>query len=438
MFKNKFRWAIILTISILMVINFVDRVVISLATEPIMKEFGFSASQWGWILGAFFWGLVPFSFIAGIGSDKLGPKKIFSLGAFIWSVFTLATVGAWNFITLFIARVFFGVGESPTGSNSIKVITNWVSPKEYSTAYGLTFGGVFLGPAIAAPILGWMIVEFGWRSPFYVLGGLGLLWLIVWAKIFTDRPEQNKYVSESEKSWILNEQQRQKEPAENIKQKSIKELFSIPKGVRTTIVANWWAAFCFGYALYFLFTWLPGYLNIQRGINLASMGWALMIPYLGAALGIMGGGRISDYILEKTGSRRIARGYWCSGSFLIATIGLFFSVRVDSFILAITVLTIAWTALASAGGVVGPVLAETLPGQAGVQGGILFVFQTLPGIIAPVVTGYIVDATQSFNNAFYLASFILLSGVITTFLFLRPPYKNVDTRLEEEFTLVNH
>ena len=206
MFKNKFRWFIILFLSILMIINFVDRIVISLATEPIMKEFGFSASQWGWVLSAFFWGLVPFSFIAGIGSDKFGPKKIYSWGVVVWSVFTVATAGAWNLITFFIARVFFGVGEGPTQSNGIKVISNWVSPKEYSRAYGYAFGGLFLGPAIAAPILGWMIAQFGWRMPFYILGALGFLWVIGWKKLFTDRPENNKYVSESEKKWILEQQ----------------------------------------------------------------------------------------------------------------------------------------------------------------------------------------------------------------------------------------
>ena len=422
-----------------MIINFVDRIVISLATEPIMKEFGFSASQWGWVLSAFFWGLVPFSFIAGIGSDKFGPKKIYSWGVVIWSAFTVITAGAWNIITFFIARVFFGVGEGPTQSNGIKVISNWVSPKEYSSAYGFAFGGLFLGPAIAAPILGWMIAEFGWRMPFYIMGALGFLWVIGWKKLFTDRPENNKYVSESEKKWILEQQsQISVNVDESGKKKTIKELLSIPKEVRKTIIANWWAAFCFGYALFFLMTWLPGYLNMQRGFDMNSMGFALMFPWLGAAVGIMGGGRIADYLLQKTGSRKIARAYWCAGSFLVSTIAMFVTVSIESAALAIVVLTIASMAMASAGGVVGPVLAETLPGQAGAQGGVLQVFQTLPGIIAPVITGYIVEATQSFNNAFYLTSFVLLSGVVITFLFLRPPHKKEGEEITTEPTVVLH
>ena len=224
----------------------------------------------------------------------------------------------------------------------------------------------------------------------------------------------------------------------NGEKKTIKELLSIPKGVRKTIIANWWAAFCFGYALFFLMTWLPGYLNIQRGFDLNSMGLALMFPWLGAAVGIMLGGRIADYLLEKTGSRKIARAYWCAGSFAVSTVAMFFTVTIESATLAIVVLTIASMAMASAGGVVGPVLAETLPGQAGAQGGVLQVFQTLPGIIAPVITGYIVEATQSFNNAFYLTSLVLLSGVIITFFFLRPPHKQEGEEVVTEPAVVLH
>ncbi|SDH24326.1 Sugar phosphate permease [Alteribacillus persepolensis] len=438
MFKKNYRWFIIGFLTILMIINFMDRIVISIATEPIMEEFGFTASQWGWVLSAFFWGLVPFSFIAGLAADKVGPKKVYTWGVAVWSFFTIATAGAWNLVTFFIARVFFGAGEGPTMSNGVRVISNWTSPKEYSSAYGLAFSGVYLGPAIGAPIIGWMVATFGWRSPFYVLGVLGFLWIIGWKAWFTNKPEESSIMQEEEKRWLMNEQDKANITQEKEKKKSMKELLSIPKGVRATIFSNWWAAFCFGYALYFLMTWLPGYLNMERGFNLESMGFAMAFPYLGAAIGIMGGGRIADYLLRRTGSRRIARAYWCSGSLLLAMISLLLTVQVEAALLAVACLTVGGVAIGAAGGVVGPVAAETLPAQAGVQGGFLQVFQTMPGIFAPVITGYIVEATQSFSNAFYLTSIILLSGVITTFLFLRPPNNNDINNDEEQPKVAVH
>ncbi|MEW9668474.1 MFS transporter [Ammoniphilus sp. 3BR4] len=421
MFKKNYRWAIMWFISLLMIINFLDRIVISVATEPIMSEFGFTATQWGVILSAFFWGLVPFSFLAGIGADKYGPKKIWLWGVTVWSIFTMGTATAWNYVSFLIARIFFGVGEGPTMSNGIRIITNWMSPKEYSSAYGIAFGGVYLGPALGAPIIVWMISQYGWRVPFYVLGIFGILWVVGWLKWFTDRPELNKYMSDEEKSWIRSEQGDSAPQTSTKGKNSLRDLLAIPKEVRGTIVANWWAAFCFGYALYFLMTWLPGYLNIQRGLSLQSMGFALMFPWLGAAFGMMVGGRISDGLFKWTGSKRVARAYWAAGWFAVVVVSLTMVVRVESAVHAIILLTIAGLANACAGGTVGPVIADTVPKQAGSQAGVLQVFQTLPGIFAPIITGYIVDTTQSFDNAFYFAAILVASGVVTTLLFLRPP-----------------
>ncbi|MFK4998410.1 MFS transporter [Bacillus sp. N9] len=117
----------------------------------------------------------------------------------------------------------------------------------------------------------------------------------------------------------------------------------------------------------------------------------------------------------------MARGYWAAGAFVIVTISMFLVVRVESPSAAIVLLSFAALANACIGGVVGAVLTDTVPEQAGSQGGILQVFQTMPGIIAPIITGIIVDATQSFENAFYLASIIAVSGLIVSLLFLKPP-----------------
>ncbi|MEW9672146.1 MFS transporter [Ammoniphilus sp. 3BR4] len=420
MFRNNYRWFIMSFISILMVINFMDRVVVSIATGPIMKEFGFTNTQWGIILSAFFWGLVPFSLIAGVGADKFGPKKIWVWGVTLWSVCTMGTAWAWNFISLVVARVLFGVGEGPTLSNGIRIMTNWMSPKEYGSATGVAFGGIYLGPAFGAPIIVWMISEYGWRMPFYVMGLLGLIWVLGWYKWFTDRPENNKYVSKEEKEWILKEQEGIASSSTG-EQQSIKQLLMIPKGVRGTIIANWWSAFCFGYALYFLMTWLPGYLNMQRGFDMKSMGFALMFPWIGAALGLVFGGRFSDFLLKRTGSKRIARAYLTAGSFLVVAVTLFYAVKVDSALYAIILLTAAAMVNAVTGALVAPVVVDTMPEQAGSQGGLLQLFQTFPGIFAPILTGYIVDSTQSFNYAFYFAAFLVLTATITSFVFIRPP-----------------
>ncbi|TCP30896.1 sugar phosphate permease [Scopulibacillus darangshiensis] len=417
----KYRWFILGLLFVVYFIQFIDRTVISLATEPIMKEFHFSASEWGMILSAFFWGVVPFSIIAGIASDKWGAKRILLAGATIWSLFTALTALSFNYISFLIARAIFGAGESPSASMGIRIATTWYSPKEYSTALGVAFSGVYIAPAIASPVVVWLIGEFGWRMPFYVMGILGIIWVLFWYKYFTDRPENNPFMGQKEKGWLLAEQDHILRKSKAGKKKSIKELLGLPRHIRGTILANLWSVFCVGYALYFLLTWLPGYFSIARGLSLKSMGFALVIPFLAAACGEAFGGRLSDKIYVKTGSKRFARAYWIVGCFFILAVCLSLTVIIDSTILAIMILAIGAFCLASSSVVCHTIVAETVPEQAGSQGGLLQLIKTIPGIIAPIITGYIVDSTGSFAAAFYLTALIIFSGVLATFIFLRPP-----------------
>lgn len=421
MFKKNFRWAVLVFITLVFFIQFVDRVIISVATVPIMKEFGFSPSQWGIIMSSFFWGLVPFSIVAGIAADKYGSKKVFTVGAVWWSLFTAATAGAFNFVSFIIARVLFGIGEGPSLSNGIRIVTNWFSPKEYSSALGLAFAGVYLGPALATPVIVWLIADYGWRTPFYIMGVVGIIWVFFWRKLFTDRPENNKYMSTEEKNWLLSEQREILESTTSEQNKSIKSLLSIPKGVRGTILANMWGIFCVGYALFFLMTWLPGYLSLERHLDIKSAGFAIAIPWIGAALGQSVGGRLSDILYAKTGSRRIARAYWTASWFFVLAVSLVFVVQSESIITAVIFLTLGCMSLASAASPIGAVIAETVPEKAGSMGGLAQVAQTLPGIIAPIVTGFIVEATNSFTTAFYLTAIIIVSGIIIIGVFSRPP-----------------
>ncbi|MBP2076042.1 MFS transporter [Oceanobacillus polygoni] len=426
MLKHNVRWIMLLLVTLIFFIQFVDRVIISLATEPMMEEFGFTPSQWGIILSAFFWGLVPFSIIAGLAADKYGSKKVFLVGSVFWSICTAGTALAFNFVSLLIARILFGAGEGPSLSNGVRIVTNWFSPREYSSALGVAFAGVYLGPALASPIIVWMIASYGWRTPFYVMGVIGILWAICWYKVYTDRPEKNRFLSNEEKAWILSEQGEVSKSSDSAKNKSLKELLTIPKGLRGTIFANLWGFFCVGYALFFLLTWLPGYLSIERGLSLQSMGWALTVPWIGAAFGQILGGRCSDLIYSKTNSRRIARAYWSVSWFAILTVSLIFVVQIQSVLGAVVFLTISSISLASAAAPLGAVIAETVPENAGSFGGLSQVAQTMPGILAPIITGFIVELTSSFNMAFYLTAIIVGSGVIILGLFSKPPEKKVE------------
>ncbi|MFD1706253.1 MFS transporter [Siminovitchia sediminis] len=417
----KFRWFIASFITVVFFIQFIDRVIISLATEAIMNEFGFSPGQFGIILSAFFWGLVPAGVFAGIAADRWGSKKVFAVGAAWWSIFTAATAGAFGLVSFVIARVLFGIGEGPALSNAIRIVTNWFSPKEYSTALGLANSGVYIAPALATPVIVWTIANFGWRFPFYVMGVVGLIWVLCWLKWFTDKPETNRYMTEEEKQWIKKEQGNISKSSDSGKKMSFKELLTIPREVRGTILANLWAIFCFGFVFYFLLTWLPGYLMLERGLNLQSMGVVASIPWLGAALGSLVGGRLSDYLYQKTNSRRISRAFLTAGWFTLLAVCLILVNQMTSIIGLVSVLTFACFVLSCGHAPITTVIAETVPERAGSIGGLTQLSQTLPGIFAPMITGFLVEITGSFQITFAFSAGMIISSIVVIIIFLHPP-----------------
>ncbi|UOQ94752.1 MFS transporter [Halobacillus shinanisalinarum] len=149
-------------------------------------------------------------------------------------------------------------------------------------------------------------------------------------------------------------------------------------------------------------------------------------------------GKFSDLIYIRTGSRRIARAYWSAAWFGVLAICLIFVVTVKSSVGAVILLTLASFALASAASPLGAVVAETVPDQAGSIGGFSQLAQTLPGIFAPIITGFIVDATNSFDNAFYLTSLIVASGVVIVGVFLRPPERTTKEEIDSTAKVTIH
>ncbi|MCG7335225.1 MFS transporter [Sporosarcina sp. ACRSM] len=436
---GSFRWFILIFVSLVFFINFVDRIIISFSTESIMKEFGFSATQWGIILSAFFWGLVPFGFLSGIAADKWGPKKVLGVGAAWWSIFTMATPLAFNYVTFIIARFLFGVGEGPTLSNGIRIVSNWARPKEYSTAVSTVFLGVKLGPALGAPIVAWLIVSYGWRVAFYVMGFAGLIWLIGWRKWFTDNPADSKYMSKEEKDMLSVEQGDIHNKSEE--KPSIKNLFKLPKEVRGSILANFWTGACFGYTYYFLMTWLPGYFSMQLNLDLKSMGYTMMFIYLAAGICAIISGKVLDHFTNKTGNRRFWA-YWQTACFSIIAVSLFFigkATSSTSLILIILLFVVGLSAAVFSETCINMIIPSLAPKQAGSMAGILQLSYTIPGIIAPILTGVIVDATGSFSNAFYINAILLVTGAIVSILFIKPPkQQTADTSLTEDNPVFIH
>ncbi|MCL6563516.1 MAG: MFS transporter [Firmicutes bacterium] len=407
--RGAYRWLIFIGITALMVLNFLDRVVMSFAVVPLSRQLHLTPAQIGLVLSAFFWGLVPASLLAGYLADRWGPKRVWSWGATWWSLFTVGTAVASSLAGLIAARILFGIGEGPTLSNGIRVARDWAAPQERGRATGLAFLGVFLAPAIGAPIITALIHWGGWRAPFYVLGVLGLLWVVWWQRRFHNRPEDSPYVTPEELAWI-----RQESPLAAPSAGS--------SGSATpSVVATLWAGFAFGYALYFLLTWMPEYLVLAHHLSLRALGWFAGIPWLGAMAGQYLGGHLSDSVFRRTGRWRVARGYLTAGFLILVGVCLYVGVTVQTVGAAIAFLTLAATANACAAPIVETALLDQVPNRSGTWGGVLQVAFTLPGVFAPILTGILVANTHSFVGSFVLAAAVLVSGGVVAGLGMRLP-----------------
>ena len=172
-------------------VNYADRILISVAAPLILAELHLSPMEWGLILSAFFWTYSPCAFLGGILNDKLGAKTTYSLSMAVWSGFVAVTGLCWNFITFMIARLLFGVGEGPQPATTTKLVSNWFPKSDASKALSFAMLGVTVGPMLATPFVVWLMQMFGWRACFFILGAIGIVWVVAWHYTVTEKPQDH-------------------------------------------------------------------------------------------------------------------------------------------------------------------------------------------------------------------------------------------------------
>lgn len=283
-------------------ITYMDRVVISAAIPSIQQEFGFSLITMGWIVSAFRWSYAFFQIPGGWLGDKFGPRRTLAGIVAWWSVFTSLTSLAWSATSMAAIRFLFGMGEAGAFPVATRSLSRWMLPSERGFVQGITHAGSRLGAAFTPPLVVFLLVRYGWRTPFVCFGGLGLLWAALWYWYYRDSPEEHGSVNQAEKDLIRT--------ALNLKgtgkRKSVpwKAILSSPQ---MWIISAMY--FCYAYNLDFYLSWYPKYLNSERGMTLEKMGMYASVPLIAGMLGDMLGGWISDLWLKRSGnlarSRRV-------------------------------------------------------------------------------------------------------------------------------------
>jgi len=414
MFKTR-RWKIALLIFLASVINYMDRTAFSVAAPYFVKDFNLTPSELGMLFSSFFLGYAIFNFVGGYLSDIHGPKKVFGIFMIIWSVFCGLTGAAFNFVSLFIIRLCFGIGEGPISSTTSKTVNNWFPAKERSSAMGFASSGTPLGAAIAGPLVGLLVLIVSWKVAFVVMGTLGVVWALAWFKMAHDYPQEDPAVSKKELEDIRIGQNQELMPKSG-KKMPLSYFLKQP-----TILLTALAFFAYNYNLFFFLTWFPSYLMMDKGLSLSEMSVVTALPWIAGFIGLGSGGFISDYIYKKTGKLMFSRKI-----ILVVGLGataLFIALTgfVSSAMGAVGLMTMAIFTLYLTGSTYWAIIQDTVTGEnvGGVSGFVHFL-ANLSGVIGPTVTGFIVQFSGEFTSAFVLAATIALAGAISVAFFVKP------------------
>ena len=424
--RHRYRYNIMFMIIIMVIINYIDRGAISYAQQQIINEYGLDAVTWGAVLGYFGYGYLFGALFGGALADKKGPRFVWILIGIGWSVFVMATAFAGEIgIALFggsaivgfaVIRILFGFFEGPTFSTINKTVANWATPQERGFSVSLGLLGTPLGALLTAPAAVFLLSITSWKVMFLILGSLGLIWVIIWSKMFTNLPENHPKVSKEELEKIrsledlLPDEQLVGEEENKVKWH---DFFKNP-----TLIFNAIGYFAFQYINFLLLTWTPKYLQDEFGFSLSSLWYLGMIPWIGACFTVLLGGKISDYLRARTGSLRIARSGLAVVSLLLTAI---------CFMLIPTANTIAGVMLLMAIGnafnslpnsVYWSVIIDTEPSKAGTFGGITHFITNTATIIAPTLTGFLVFS-YGYSSMFTAAAIASVIGMVAM-LFVKP------------------
>jgi ACS family D-galactonate transporter-like MFS transporter len=376
-------------------INYIDRGNLSIAAPLLKGELGLSFSQLGILLSSFFWTYSLFLPVSGWLADRFDAKWVMAFGFFLWSGATAVTGGLHAFGALLAARLMLGMGESVAYPCYARTLVRHVPEVGRGFANALIAAGVGCGPALGTFFGGTLMARYGWRPFFIVLGIISMAWLIPW---FLWVPRAGTAISHVEKgsAWFL----------KLVKQRS---LWGTCGGL-----------FGANYVLYFEITWLPTYLVHERHLSLGTMAKIGGVGYLCYSAGAVLFGWLSDRWIAAGGTPTLVRKTFAgigAGSAGLLLLGCALAGPTASVIL----LLLAF----GAGGMCGSniwAITQTIAGpkMAGRWTGLQNLMGNLAGIIAPAVTGFVIDYTGRFIVAFAIMAVVAMLAALSYFFVIGP------------------
>jgi MFS family permease len=398
--NNRTPIALVVLLSFALLINYVDRGSIGIAAPLIQTEFNLSASQMGWVLAAFFWAYAPMQPLMGWLADRIGAERVLVSGFCVWSIATVLTGLATGFAMLFAFRLLMGTGESVAYPSAAKLLATHVEPRHRARSMGTVVLGAVVGLTVGAFLGGWLLGHYGWRAMLITLGGASFLWLIPWFGLWRRRTASAPAVAQAGPTTIAVLRQR-------------------------ALWGGMLGSFCISYAFTFVLTWMPLYLVQERGMSLTTMTQVAGSTFIANGVGLILSAWIVDKWIARGGSANVAYKTVLTVSSAGVAISLFLCTVVGPMGAVIALLATGvldglnsplWGSLAQI--FAGPQASGRWMGmQNSVANG--------AGMVAPVVTGYLVQQTGHYSLALLVSAFVGLIGLVA-WLVVLPTVRPID------------
>ena len=399
------RYIVVVLCFIGCIISFTDRVNISVAVVAMKDHFGWSETQKGFVLAAFFVGYVSFMFVAGLLANRFGGKRMIGGSVVAWSVFTLLTpLAAMISIPMLIGtRIAMGVGEAGMWPAAYELFGRWVPLRERTRAVALMNSGGAVGTLIGLVVSGWLVRRYGWAMPFYVFGVVGLLWLILWFRQVENDPGTDRRLSDEERA-LLQAMRPTTKAAAGVPLRRL--LLRAPV---LGIVAGHTA---FGWSLTVLLSWLPSYFRDVQGLSIAESGLFSAAPWL--TMVVLGNlaAAMADRLIQRGVSVTTTRKLMQCGALIVSAVLLLALREAHSAAAALVLLCGATGALSCTWAGVMPAYLEVAPRDSAVLLGFGNTFAQIPGIVGVAATGWLIDITGTYSAAFVLTAIVSVAGAL--------------------------
>lgn len=404
------RWWIAGILGLGVLINYFDRINLSIAGQSLSLAFHLTPATLGIVFSAYLWSYALLQIPIGVWLDRIGISWMVRVTTILWSAATFLTAIAGGLGLVLVARILLGVAEAPAFPACQKATGYWFPRQERGLCTSTFDGAAKFSNVIGVPIVAFVVTQFGWQGAFWFTGILSALYAAIFWIFYRNPKEMQRkgQLSEGEYNYI-SEGGAQNEDV--VPQHQFANLGYLLRNRKVWGLTLGFSAY--GYSFYLLLTWLPGYLETQMHMTLLKSGLYTAIPWAVATVTdlVIGGWLVDRLIAQGYEANRVRKTLLVIGMLLgLFVIGAAFT---NNATFAIIWISLGLGGLAFAAPIGSSIVALIAPeGSVGAVGGIVNFMNNLLGIVAPIATGFIVSATGSFAIGFIVAAIVLGIGIL--------------------------